>query len=66
MSDVSAAQAQWADNGQGFWQLEAWTKSPQQIQDEAKAMNAAGFASANSGAGKHSNPPHPPNQTRLL
>jgi hypothetical protein len=50
----------------GTWQLEGWHKSPERMQAEAAAMNAAGFASANSGAGKHSQGRLGPNRMRRL
>jgi hypothetical protein len=50
----------------GSYRLPAWDKSPRALQEEARAMNGAGFASANSGAGKHSQGRLGPNRMRRL
>ena len=44
-------------NAGGAWHPPCWSKSPEQLADEAKALNHAGYASAAANAGKHSNPP---------
>lgn len=41
----------------GCWQPEAWSKSPLQLQEEARAENIAAFSSAASGAHKHCDAP---------
>jgi hypothetical protein len=40
------------------WEPEAWHKSPDQMFDEAKAMNHAAFAMADAHAHKHCDPPN--------
>jgi hypothetical protein len=41
----------------GPWRPQCWTKSPEQLQEEARMLNNAAFASAAAAAGKHDNPP---------
>ena len=55
--DEHAGEALWGDADDGTWQPECWSKSPIQLQEEARAMNEAAFASAAAGADRHSNPP---------
>jgi hypothetical protein len=39
------------------WKLEAWSKSPDQLREEAKAMNAAGFSGVVAASTRHSDSP---------
>jgi hypothetical protein len=56
--DEKAGRSLWGLEGsQGFWRPECWDKSPEQLQSEAKSMNAAAFSQAAVNGGKHSNPP---------
>ena len=56
--DYDAAEDLWQDaNLGGEWVLEAWHKSPLQMQTEARAVNHAMYAHVAANAGKHSNPP---------
>lgn len=65
-SDVEAAGDVQRAVPDGTWQPEAWSKTPEQMQAEAKAMNIACFAHAAAHGGKHSNPPAPPSWQRPL
>lgn len=40
----------------GIWQPECWSKSPEQLQSEARAMNLAAYSSSCAAGTKHSNP----------
>jgi hypothetical protein len=64
--DDAAAMAQWADNAQPCWSLEAWHKSPRTMQAEASMMNHAAYASVAEPAKRHNQPQLPPNRMRLL
>lgn len=66
MSDVLAGEAVWSDAGGSVWTPECWHKSPQQMQDEAKAGLFAMYQSLAGPAKKHNNPVLPPNRMRLL
>lgn len=56
--DEHAGSALWAaEAGGGIWTPDCWHMSPEQLQERARAMNEAAFASAAANAGKHSNPP---------
>lgn len=49
------AMALWEMEGaHGIWQPEVWHKSPQQLVEEARAQNIAGYMSSARNAGKHS------------
>jgi hypothetical protein len=50
----------------GTWQPECWSKSPEQLVEEARALNLAAFGSACGGAHKHSDAPAPPSHMREL
>ena len=62
--DDNAAAPLWDGADDGTWSPECWHKSPLQMQEEARAMNEAAFASAAAGAGRHSNPPAVPTHLR--
>jgi len=63
--DDAAGMDLWALEGSpGIWTPECWHKSPEQLQDEARAMNESAFASAASGATRHSDAPLPPSHER--
>jgi hypothetical protein len=64
--DDKAAMAQWEDNNQGTWRLEAWSKSPRQMQDEERAMNRSYMGMVAGPATKHNQPRLPPNRMRKL
>lgn len=60
--DHDPAEDLWDAANDGTWKPECWSKSPIQLQEEARAMNHAAFASAAANAGKHSNAPNMPHQ----
>ena len=55
--DGAEAGALWAEADDGTWKPECWSKSPVQLQEEARAMNEAAFSAAARTGGRHSNPP---------
>lgn len=65
--DDKVAMSLWGESEHGpEYRLPAWSKSPLALQEEARSMNHAGFASACSGAGKHSQAPLGPVRLRRL
>lgn len=64
-SDDAAAEAIYTLEGSpGVWTPECWRKSPEELEEEARAMNMSAFAGVALGAGRHSNPPNPPTRLR--
>jgi hypothetical protein len=55
--DAAAGALSALEGSRGIWTPEAWHKSPEQLIEEARAMNIAAFHSAVLAAPKHSNPP---------
>lgn len=64
--DDQAAAPYWDGADHTCWTLEAWRKSPRQMQAEAAADLKACMASVAGPAKRHDNPPLPPNRMRLL
>jgi hypothetical protein len=58
--DDQSAAPLWDGADSTSWRPPCWSKSPDALAAEAKAMNHAGYASAAANAGKHSNPPNDP------
>ena len=50
--------------GMAHWEPQVWSRGPVSLENEARAMNKAGYAHAAAHATKHSNPPAPPSWMR--
>ena len=58
----------WADSyGGAPWTPDCWHASPEQLIEQARSQNMAGFSGAFANAGKHSNPPaYSPDHSRPI
>lgn len=63
--DMEPAPAHPFEGDDGTWKLPAWSKSPQQLQEEARMLNNAAIsASLRMGGKTGGNPPAPPSWAR--